>query len=472
MAKAPDKKASREKKNDRNRFVIRLQDGDSDFLRILPFGLHLPLRAISSGSSGGKTTRLQRVVQKVYPFLQNLEGAALGNEQSIIGSMPMNEALKNDHAIERCIKVFEVAWQLDLIVVVNHQNKKIPVGKRNVATGACGLTVTAAEQVYVDRAVRAIFENNKEVLQKLPPEVKSLDTLPRLRILADMNAAAIGELRVKLGGRFNAIMTDAVSNDWLKSLTHLQAFQIRALADTLGTAVSEILDWKAEYLYAFTQAFTITEQIRDLGLEIRLLETPEALNAIATWEVRDITEKVAEELKKRGRNAGEEKQFETDIAVFRTMLGADFATLMRQSPETIVSFGNLLRNIRAMPPGPPRSEIIENVKIFCDRYLDYLTFDALKAIDVSTEIEPDDTAGPTIPEIVGIMNGIWGKPGLGRVFFEQHLQRKEGVTALQGLLNDYREMVKRGSIQRKQDIATIIISSSVLDRAISRYISA
>lgn len=154
------------------------------------------------------------------------------------------------------------------------------------------------------------------------------------------------------------------------------------------------------------------------------------------------------------------------------MLGADFPTLVKQPASTILAFGDLLRNIREMPPGPPRSEIIENLKTFCNRYLDYMTPDALAALEISTEIEPDEHAGPTIPEIVGIMNGIWGKPGLGRVFFEQHLQRKDGVAALRGLVDEYREMVKRGSIQRKQDIATIIISSTVLDRAISRYISA
>ncbi|MGE4527831.1 MAG: hypothetical protein AB7D00_05630, partial [Rhodospirillaceae bacterium] len=182
--------------------------------------------------------------------------------------------------------------------------------------------------------------------------------------------------------------------------------------------------------------------------------------------------KINEELNKRGRPSIRERQYETDITVFRAMLGADFASLVKQPAPIITAFGELLRNIRAMSPGPERSDIVEHIKTFCTRYLDYMTPEALAALELSTEIEPDETAGPTIPEIVGIMNGIWGKPGLGRIFFEQHLQRKDGVVALRGLVDDYREMVQRGSIQRKQDIATIIITSSVLDRAISRYISA
>lgn len=471
-AKGKGSAASGEKKNNRNRLVIRIEDGDSDFLRILPFGLSKPARSLTISGSSARITRLERVAHKLYPFLQKLEGAALGNDQSIIGSLPLQEALRNDRAIERCIKVFEVAWQLDLLVVVSPQGKKIGIGKRTVPTGPCGMSVADAEQFYIERAVKAIFVNNKEALPRLPSEVRTLDTLPRLRIISAMNAAALGELRVRLGARFNAIMTDAISENWLNAITHLKAFQIRALGESYGPAATEILDWSPQYLYAFTQAFTVPEQIRDLGLELRLLTTSESINAIASWEVRDVTEKVSEELRKRGRNPGESKQYETDISVFRTMLGADFPTLMRQPAGTIRAFGQLLRNIREMPAGQPRSDIIEQVKTFCDRYLNYMTADALEALDISTDIEPDDTAGPTIPEIVGIMNGIWGKPGLGRIFFEQHLQRKDGVAALRGLLDDYRDMVKRGSIQRKQDIATIIITSSVLDRAISRYISA
>ncbi len=469
----PDSEPSNgNKSSNRQRLVIRIEDGDSDFLRVLPFGLSKPMRSLTVRGQSARKTRLERVVRKLYPFLQKLEGAALGNDQSIIGSMPMADALKNDRAIERCIKVFEVAWQLDLLVIVSPQGKKIGTGKRTAPTGPCGMSVAEAEQIYVDRAVNAIFANNKEALQRLPAEVRSLDTLPRLRILSAMSAVALGELRMRLGARFNAIMTDAISENWLNAVTHLKAFQIRALGETFGPATSEILEWSAQYMYAFTQAFTVQEQIRDLGLELRLLTTPEALDAIASWEVRDVTERVNEELRKRGRKTVETQQYETDISVFRTMLGGDFPTLIRQPAPTIRSFGNLLRNIRQMPAGQPRTDIIEQVKTFCDRYLSYMTADALQALDISTEIEPDDTAGPTIPEIVGIMNGIWGKPGLGRIFFEQHLQRKDGVAALRGLLDDYRDMVKRGSIQRKQDIATIIISSSVLDRAISRYISA
>jgi len=479
MAKKPTKKDASKKKNgdgekakNRNQLVLRIEDGDSDLLRIMPFGLSKPMRSISVRGAGARRTRLERIVRKIYPFLQKLEGAALGAEQSIIGSMPMAEALRNDRAIERCIKVFEIAWQLDLIAVLNTQGKKIGVGKRALPTGACGMSVADAEQVYIDRAVKAIFENNQEALARLPGASKTLDALPRLRILSAMNAVALGEFRVKLGARFDAIMTDAVSENWLNALTHLKAFQIRALGESFGPAVTEILEWDAEYLYAFTQAFKVPEQIRDMGLELRLLSSAEAVNAIATWEVRDVTENVNEELKKRGRKTTETQQYETDIAVFRTMLGGDFATLVRQSPPTITAFGNLLRNIRLMPAGQARTDIIEMVTVFCDRYLHYMTADALAALDISTEIEPDDTAGPTIPEIVGIMNGIWSKPGLGRIFFEQHLQRKDGVAALRGLLEDYRDMVRRGSIQRKQDIATIISSSTVLDRAISKYISA
>lgn len=461
-----------EKKNGRTKLVLRVQDGDSDLVRMLPFGLGRPLRALSLRSQGGRQTRLHRAVRKIYPFLQKLEEAALGAEGTLIGALPLEQALKNDAAIERTIKVFEVAWQLDLIALIAPNGKKISPGKRAVTAGACGLSVVQAEQVYIDRAIRLIFSANKEALARLPGEARALDALPRLRILAGMNALALGELRLKLGGRFGEILTDKVDLDWLNALTHVKAFQARLLGEVFGPAVTEILDWDPRFLLAFAQAFAVPEQIRDLGLELRLVHTPEAARAIGAWEVRDVTDKVNEELNKRGRPNAKDRQYETDIAVFRTMLGADFPTLVKQPAFTVQAFGELLHNIREMAPGPARSDIIEHLKTFCNRYLDYMTPDALAALEISTEIEPDEHAGPTIPEIVGIMNGIWGKPGLGRVFFEQHLQRKDGVAALRGLVDDYRMMVKRGSIQRKQDIATIIISSTVLDRSINRYISA
>jgi len=471
-AKTAATKATNGKKPDRARLILRIADGDSDFMRILPFGLSRPFRALALRSTGGRKTRLHRVVRKLYPFLQKLEGAALGPEGSLIGTMPLDSAMKNDAAIERAIKVFEVAWQLDLIAIVGPGGQRIASGKRTVPAGACGLSVDQAERVYVERAVRVIFAKNTEALSRLPGEALALDALPRLRILAGMNAGALGEVRVKLGHRFGAIFTDQVDADWLNALTHVKAFQMHALGNVFGPAATEILDWDPLYLLAFAQAFSIPEQIVDLGLDLRLVHSPEALRALGTWDIRDVTGKINEELNKRGRPSIKDSQHETDIAVFRTMMGGDFPTLIKQPAAVVSDFGNLLRNIRGMPPGPPRSEIIENLKTFCARYLDYMTPEALAALELSTEIEPDDSAGPTLPEIVGIMNGIWGKPGLGRVFFEQHLQRKDGVVALRGLVDDYREMVQRGSIQRKQDIATIIITSSVLDRAIARYISA
>lgn len=471
-AQKPAPKPEAAKKNGRTKLVIRVQDGDSDLVRVLPFGLGRPLRSLSLRSQGGRQTRLQRAVKKIYPFLQKLEEAALGAEGTLIGGLTLEQALKNDKAIERTIKVFEVAWQLDLIALIAPHGKKISPGKRAVAAGACGLSVQQAEQVYIDRAIRLIFAANKEALSRLPGEARALDALPRLRILAGMNALALGEVRLKLGGRFGEILTDKVDLDWLNALTHVKAFQARLLGEVFGPAATEILDWDPRFLLAFAQSFAVPEQIRDLGLELRLVRTPEAVQALGAWEVRDVTDKVNEELNKRGRPSVKDRQHETDIAVFRTMLGADFPTVIKQPAFTIKAFGELLRNIREMTPGPARSDIIEHLKTFCNRYLDYMTPDALAALEVSTEIEPDEHAGPTIPEIVGIMNGIWGKPGLGRVFFEQHLQRKDGVAALRGLVDDYRMMVKRGSIQRKQDIATIIISSTVLDRSINRYISA
>ncbi|MBN2751569.1 MAG: hypothetical protein JXQ84_02560 [Rhodospirillaceae bacterium] len=471
-SKAAPQKTTGSKKPDRARLFLRVEDGDSDLMRILPFGLPTPLRSLALRSQNGRQTRLHRIVGKLYPFLQKLEGAALGPEGSIIGTLPLEEALKNDHAIERAIKVFEVAWQLGLIAIIGPNNKRLDAGKRTLPAGACGLSVVQSEQVYIERAIRVIFAKNQEALSRLPKEALALDALPRLRILSNMNAGALGEVRVKLGTRFGAIFTDQVDTDWLNALTHIKAYQIHALGSIFGPATSEILNWDALYLLAFAQAFSASEQIIDLGLDLRLIHAPDALHAIGSWDIRDVTEKINEELNKRGRPNTSNPQFETDITVFRGMLGSDFPTLIKQPASIIRAFGDLLRNVRSMPPSPQRSEIIENIKTFCNRYLDYMTPEALAALELSTEIEPDDTAGPTIPEIVGIMNGIWGKPGLGRVFFEQHLQRKEGVVALRGLVDDYREMVKRGSIQRKQDIATIIITSSVLDRAIARYISA
>ena len=100
---------------------------------------------------------------------------------------------------------------------------------------------------------------------------------------------------------FGAILTEQTSQDWLNALTHVKAFQVRALGETFGPAVSEILDWDPLFLLAFAQSFSVPEQIRDLGLELRLVRTPEALREVASWDIRDVTDKINEELNKRGR---------------------------------------------------------------------------------------------------------------------------------------------------------------------------
>ena len=456
----------------KTRLRVRLIDGDSDALRVTPFGLDRPIRFIALRSEGSRRHRLHRVVGKLFPFLQKLESAALGGGETLLAQTGLAQAMKDDRIIERAIKVFEVAWQLRLVDLIGPGGKALGPGDRTRPVAACGMSVAQAEQVYVRHAVKRIFSNQNETLSRLPEDALSPEKLPRLRALAQMDAVALRELLTKLGRRFAMVLDENRDADWVNAATHLEAFQVRALAEAFGPSVIEMLDWDPAYLLAFAESFTVPEQIEALGVDLRLVHDPEALRAIGGWEVRDVTAKNDEELNRHGQPASGATQNETDIAVFRAMLGMDFDTLLKQPAPTLAAFGRLLANIRAMTPGKDRTDIIEKLKTFCSRYLNYLPPEALSAIDLSTEIEPDENAGPTLPEIVGIMDGIWGKPGLGRVFFEQHLQRPDGIEALRGLLADYREMVRRGSIQRKQDIAQIIITSSVLDRAISRFISA
>ena len=69
---------------------------------------------------------------------------------------------------------------------------------------------------------------------------------------------------------------------------------------------------------------------------------------------------VITELNKLGRPNTKDRQCETDIAVFRGMLGADFQTLLKQPAPILNAFGAILRNLRGMTPGPQRSEIRNN----------------------------------------------------------------------------------------------------------------
>jgi hypothetical protein len=82
-----------------------------------------------------------------------------------------------------------------------------------------------------------------------------------------------------------------------------------------------------------------------------------------------------------------------------------------------------------------------------------------------------DNSRPGLPEVFFILDGLWGKKGYGRKFFETVLSTDDGAEALRLMMFDYVGLKQRGSVKTPSDLSQIVGNSDLLDSHILKYMA-
>lgn len=399
-----------------------------------------------------------RVARRVFPALQAIEEMGVGASHRVLAGKGFDECCNDSKCIERALTLFEVAWQTGLAELLPAgKGKPLAWGNSRTQLGACGLTVGQGVRFFLIMAVRAIFTDNPKAFERLHPFITESSSLPRMRLLAGIDALSLAEMQLGWSRRFEELLITK-EDDYASAISELRPFQVRSMRQVMGSDFEKVLDWSTEMVTAVGESFQCVEQFRDLGDFFILLNTPEALRAVGRWERRDITQRVNEERKKKGQKPLKGRRWETDISMIKRILGTQFGTLLEREAGVIDLFGEIFATRIRPLQEPHLGKAVEEFQTLAKRFLAYLTADMLMAL-----MEPEEGETLSFAEMSSIFEGLWMKNGLGTQFFEGSFQTAEGVSAVQGVARDFIEMKRRGSAKAGTDIAALIRDSDLFD---------
>lgn len=448
------------------KFVLDDRSGDGPLLRKLPKGLGRFARAVVLSFRDRRQDRLVLVARRLFPTLQSLERAAMAEEQQLLSPMKFKQAYEDDRALERGLVLFKAARENGLIDFRTGPRRRVVANDDDRAMiGACGMSVAAAERFFLFRAARLIFKDQAKVKFNAKAMLTDHTVLPRLRMIASMEPASLPVLQSALGERFKELFYPE-NTDRLQAIARLRYYHVRGLAETLGTRTSDLAGWPPDFINAVAEALTCYEQVRDIGQYFLVVKGPMAVRALGKWGIRDVTEKVNEELTRHGRPKVVGNAYETDIHTVRNLLAGDFSLLMEQPPELLEAVRLMVVQLRKIEKRNDRADRVEEFRLFCKRYLPYMTppiLNALRLLDATADGPNDAALSISFREALGILEGLWTKEGLGRTFFEQIMPTAHGAKALGDLVEDLLVMKKRGSIKANTDIAAILSGSDLFD---------
>ncbi len=443
-------------------FDIDDASGDGAGLQRLPTGFRGVMRRFGSRWEKKREKRLLAVAERIFPLLCELEEKALSSENWILKTGSFADGIQNDRSLERGLVLFEGALENKLIHFWNGEgSEREAYTDVTQPLGACGLSLEDARAYFLERSAEIIFKDNPTALEKLRTVGLKLDSLPKLRILAEIDPLALDELQKGLGRSFGDLV---IKKDYpfVKALSKLKAFHVRSMNKIMEKKVQGILFWEAERVDAVIRNFECVEQFTDMAELFEHIGNPDVLDAIGTWEKRDITEKVNSERRTKGLKVLKGRRFETDIGVIRRMLGPHFATLLSSTPDMIRIIGKLVANVRLLPD-EEQEKRREEFQTFIRRYIEYLNVGLLRALTVVGD-EGDEKL--SYREIIAILDGIWAKPNFGAPFFEGIFQTGPGALGIAALVHEFVDLKKRGTIKEQTDIVSIISSSDLFDKVL------
>ncbi|MBB4286785.1 hypothetical protein [Roseospira goensis] len=456
-----------------NRLTIEQSHGDSPWVVSMPRFMRGVARGLDGRDERRRNARMVRTVASLYPTLCQVERQMHGTEAECrLDGVPFQRAVNDDRAIERGLAVFDEAWKSGAIALRAANGKLIPPTRSRVIVPACGYSVQHARRYFVDRAARLILRRLPKVYDRLAAELTEVEMLPRLRRIAALPSAVVTELVRGFEGNIRRALFET-DEALLLTLSQIRPPVLKALRETLTQDFPRLVTAGPAYLSAIAESFTVPEQVRDLGPELFLLTTPEAVRAVAAWDIHDITERVNQERERRGQPAVAGHVYSTDIRTLRGVLGAEFNHLLEFPAPLLAVFGVAARDLRGLDIAP-RQARVEQMSLFCQRYMSYLTEDSIVALFL---LAPDDQARtpaplrPTISEVFFILEGLWGKKGYGRKFFETVIGTPEGAKALRLMMLDLVGLKERGSVKGAEDLTQIVANSDLLDSHILKFMA-
>lgn len=443
--------------------IITARRGDGKILRLLPNFIARPFRAVALKLRGQRQKRLELTVRRLYPTLQKIEKAAVPDGKKYLAGTSFANAQKDDLAIERGLILFDIAWEGGVIEVRDRKGQPLEHNSREDATAACGVEVSATERFYLYKAARIICKDHRKVDFNRKGMIKDVSALPVLRQLATIEPPGLDIMFEGMKLRFRDLLIPN-KRPVADALSRLKPYHIRGLSEALDDRMADVIDWSPELIEALAEAFHCAEQISDLGPHIEILRTPDALKAIGQWHTKDATQKINEERARHGKPTVD-RAFETDIKVLRKLLGREFVLILEQPPPLLEAVGGMVKSLREVKPGKERTEKVDALRKFAQRYLNLMTPEALDAL----QLRSDDGDSLSFGDALGILEGLFSKPGLGNRYFKENLPTPEGVESLRCVVEQFKEMQRRGSIKPGTDVSAIIVTSDLFDGCVEKF---
>lgn len=464
---------------DQGRITIEQTHGDSPWVGNLPAFLQGMARGFDGRGERGRDARMIRAVASIYPALCRLDRESQDSKAEedrrrlLLDGVPFGQAVNSDKAIERGLALFDQAWQSGAIALRASNGKLIPPNRGKVLVPACGYSVDHVRAYFLDRAVRIILRRAPKIYERMVDDLTDPSILPRLRRIGSLPTGTLNELMRGFENNAKRALFDAGDAN-LEAIARIHVPVLAALRKTLDARFPDFLELDAAHLEAVAETFTVPEQVQDLGQSLLLVQSPDAIRAIGAWDIRDITERVNEDRDKRGLPPVKTSVHATDIRVMRGLLGSEFDHLMEYPAALLNVFGQSVREVRELDIAP-RQARVEQMTLFCQRYMSYLSDEA--AIMALFLLSPEDVARvpankrPSIPEVFFILEGLWGKRGYGRKFFETVLGTPDGAKSLRLMMYDLVGLKDRGSVKTPEDLVQIVSNSDLLDSHILKYMA-
>jgi hypothetical protein len=465
-----------------DRLTIEESHGDSAWLGTIPGFLRGMARGWDARGERHRNLRMVRAVAALYPTLCQVErdtrktteseGETAGEDRCLLDGVPFEQAVNNDLAIERGLEVFDHAWKSGALALRAGNGKLIPPSRGKVIVPACGYSIDHVRHYFIDRAARLILRRLPKVYDRVAEHITDAGQLPRLRLVASMKTLVINEVLRGFEGNVKKALF-STDGSMLEALARIRPPVMVALRETLDQEFPSLMKRDTSILLALGESFTVPEQARDIGQDVLMLHTPEAVRAVGAWAVEDITDRVNADREERGLPRVKTRVYHTDIRVLRGVLGTEFARLMEAPAPLLKAYGNAVPELQTLDVAP-RQARVEQMTSLCQRYSGYFTDESATSLFLLAPAEWNalpPNRRPTIAEVFYILEGLWNKKGYGRKFFETAFSSPEGAKALRLMMLDLNALKDRGSVKSAEDLNQIVANSDLLDTHIQAFMS-
>ncbi|MDP6621157.1 MAG: hypothetical protein QF754_02675 [Alphaproteobacteria bacterium] len=378
----------------------------------------------------------------VLPLLGKLEDLYLKQNMGAkprLSGRTLEQVETDDVAIEAGLYLFDLAVSEGLLIFAESVGKSGI--KRNDAPewgaiGSCGLSIDAVKRHYLHMAAGLIMEKAGHDAAEHRGKFESLDledpaNLAKFRLLVKLDPVSVRELSKGLKGHLEKLME--AEDEYLEILHKVSPIKfLRALRYGLGDQFPRIVEWSPEFIAAVAEGLDHSAKITAIGETLMLIEDPEVVRALGTWEVKETDPTTGKGGKKR-------RNYTTRIEQVKKHLGMDFPKLLLCGPEVVEEAGRW------------KNDEIERIKF----YLPHLTLSVLeqiKALDFEQK--------------VGLLEGLWAK--LGREFVESDMHDKQGLKVLHDIVVEIGAMKERGTAP--EDLGKVIEDSDMFDKFMGRFL--